>query len=297
MSLASGSSAVTFEYNALGQRTAMTDASGVTTYAYDERERLIEKATPQGTLTYTYDANGNATSIQSSHLNGTDLRYEYDALNRLSAVTDVHTGRTAYNYDAVGNLQSYTYPNNVNSFYEYDSLNRLTNLAASTVLERLASYAYTVGSAGNRLTATETITLNTQPSTLNRLYNYDALYRLTGEQIAVGTLSTASLIYSYDAVGNRLARASNLNPILPAIYGYDANDRLLTDTYDANGNTVAGRQSSGAVESNLYDFENRLVSATTASVTVTILYDGDGNRVRKTVAAEAGTVTTVLPRR
>ncbi len=78
-----------------------------------------------------------------------------------------------------------------------------------------------------------------------------------------------------------------------ATYGYDANDRLLNDTYDANGNTVVGRQSSGAVESNLYDFENRLVSATTASGTVTILHDGDGNRVRKTATTATGTVTTV----
>ncbi|MEK7674628.1 MAG: RHS repeat-associated core domain-containing protein [Verrucomicrobiota bacterium] len=305
--LASGSSPVTFEYNALGERTAMTDASGVTTYAYDQRDRLIQKTIAWGgtsstsSLNYAYDENGNVTSIQSSHLNGTDLRYEYDTLNRLSAVTDVHTGRTAYNYDAVGNLQSYTYPNNVNSSYEYDALNRLTNLAASTVLERLARYAYTVGPAGNRLSATETITVNAQPSTLNRLYNYDALYRLTGEQIAVGTLSTASVTYSYDPVGNRLARASNLNPILPATYGYDANDRLLTDAYDANGNTLWGSAPvPGAVGSvspptlsSAYDFENRLVSATTPSGVVTILYDGDGNRVSKTVNTEAATVTTV----
>lgn len=43
---------VTLAYNELGLRTNMTDASGVTSFRYDNRNRLIEKATPQGTLFY-----------------------------------------------------------------------------------------------------------------------------------------------------------------------------------------------------------------------------------------------------
>lgn len=37
----------------------MTDASGTTTYGYDSLDRLIMKATPEGTLNYTYDAARN----------------------------------------------------------------------------------------------------------------------------------------------------------------------------------------------------------------------------------------------
>jgi YD repeat-containing protein len=33
----------------------MQDASGSTTYSYDNRDRLLSKATPQGTLNYSYD--------------------------------------------------------------------------------------------------------------------------------------------------------------------------------------------------------------------------------------------------
>src|SRR2546426_4004877 len=57
-------------------------------------------------------------------------------------------------------------------------------------------------------------------------------------------------------------------------YSYDANDRLSTDTIDANGNTT----SSGGVSS-LYDFENRM----TTNGTTTVVYDGDGNRASETV--------------
>jgi YD repeat-containing protein len=42
----------------------MVDASGTTTYnSYDNRDRLKTKATPEGTLNYTYDAHGNLLTI------------------------------------------------------------------------------------------------------------------------------------------------------------------------------------------------------------------------------------------
>jgi YD repeat-containing protein len=48
-----GEPGVSFGYNALGQRTNMVDASGVTIYRYDERNRLVERSTPQGLRTPT----------------------------------------------------------------------------------------------------------------------------------------------------------------------------------------------------------------------------------------------------
>ena len=73
--------------------------------------------------------------------------------------------------------------------------------------------------------------------------------------------------------------SSTLSGIVGGSYSYDTNDRLTTDTYDANGNTT----SSGEVSS-LYDFENHM----TAYGTTTIVYDGDGNRASET----AGGATT-----
>ncbi len=58
-------------------------------------------------------------------------------------------------------------------------------------------------------------------------------------------------------------------------YSYDANDRVSTDTYDANGNTTS---STGI--SNSYDFENRM----TAHGAVAVVYGGDGDRVSETAA-------------
>ena len=41
----------------------MVDASGTTTYTYDNMDRLKTKATPEETLTYTYDPANNVASI------------------------------------------------------------------------------------------------------------------------------------------------------------------------------------------------------------------------------------------
>jgi len=62
-------------------------------------------------------------------------------------------------------------------------------------------------------------------------------------------------------------------------YSYDADDRLSSDNYDPNGNTIL----SGGV-ADVYDFENHMIQ----KGAVVIVYDGDGNRVSETV----GGVTT-----
>ncbi|MCE7980699.1 MAG: tandem-95 repeat protein [Caldilinea sp. CFX5] len=264
---------VRFAYFPSGQRQRMEDAGGVTTYTYDQRDRLLSKVTPWGTLTYSYDAAGNLLAIRSSNANGVNVTYSYDELNRLSALDDQNltAGVTTYAYDNAGNLVSYRYPNFVQHDYTYDQLNRLTNLSVHKGFAPLAAYAYTLGAAGNRLAVSEL-----SGRTVN--YAYDDLYRLTGETIANDPNGINGAIgYSYDPVGNRLARTSTVAPVPAATYSYDANDRLLSDSYDDNGNTIASDGKSYA-----YDFENRLINFNNGEVTM--VYDGDGNRVAKTVA-------------
>jgi len=267
-----GAPAISFIYNSLGQRISMNDASGTTTYTYDNRNRLLTKSTPEGTLTYTYDVVGNVRSIRSSHSNGVSVDYSYDVMNRLATVADnllPDNKVTSYSYDQVGNVQSYIYPNGVQSAYTYNNLNRLTNLTVARS-STLASYTYTLGPAGNRLSVAESAGRRVN-------YSYDATYKLTGESISGDNNGgNGSISYTYDPVGNRLARSSSVSAISSQGFTYDANDRLSIDGYDANGSTV----SSGS-DTYTYDFENRLISST-AGGGVRFVYDGDGNRVAKT---------------
>ena len=268
-------SPVAYTYTATGKRASMSDVSGATSYTYDGLDRLTAKQTPEGTLDYTRDAAGNLTAIEVG--GSASANYTYDADNRLETASGPSTGSTSYTYDAVGNLLGVTYPNGVSHNYTYDELNRLTNLAVNKSATQLASYAYSLEPAGHRTKVTE---LSGRTVT----YTYDNIYRLLSETVSGATVGpNGAVSYSYDPVGNRTQTTSSLAGVSAGSFSYDADDRLSTDTYDANGNTTA----SGGV-TNTYDFENHLVQTSSG---VTIVYDGDGNRVSKTVG---GVTTTFL---
>jgi len=260
---------ISFTYTATGQRASMTDVTGATNYTFDNLDRAVSQAAPQGTLTYSYDTANNLLSLQSSNTNGASVGYAYDALNRLQSVTDnrLTSGQstTTYSYDAVGNLITQAYPNGVQTASTVDVMNRVTNLAINNG-PALAGYTYTYGPTGNKLSSTEA-------TGRSQSFNYDAVYRLVQETISGDPASkNGSLGYSLDPVGNRLSLSSTVNGISSATESYNADDELTTDTYDANGNTLT---SGGKTYS--YDFENRLTSANGLAM----VYDGDGNRVAK----------------
>jgi RHS repeat-associated protein len=178
---------------------------------------------------------------------------------------------TTYAYDPASNLATVTYPNGVQSTFTYDDLNRMKAVSSS-----IATYNYTLGAAGNRLSASES-----SGRSLN--WTYDGIYRLTQEAITSDPHGqNGAVSYGLDPVGNRLSQTSSLSGIATGSYSYDGDDRQLsTETYDGNGNTLTTGARTFA-----YDFENRLKSMNGGAVT--ILYDADGNRVAKT----AGGVTT-----
>ncbi len=274
-----GEPTVTYGYNATSTRSGMTDASGTSTYTYDTRNRLLTKGTPEGTLTYTYDASGNVASIDSSNANGTSVGYVWDAANQLATVTDNRLGGiTTAAYTATGRPFTLAQPNGVAVTYGYDSLDRVMSMAwKKGAAPAFANWAYSYNPRGQRLTSTEV-------TGREATYGYDTASRLTSEAITSdpsGPAGNGALTYSIDPVGNRTTRASTLAALGPQSFGYDANDELAADTYDANGNTTSsGGHSYG------YDFENRLISKDGGAAT--LVYDGDGNRVAKT----AGGVST-----
>jgi RHS repeat-associated protein len=272
---------ITFAYSATGQRTNMADASGTTSYTYDSRDRLLTKATPEGSLAYTYDGYGNLQTIQSGTSNGVSLTYGYDLLHRLTNAVDRFTNSTSYGFDAVGNLQTVQLPNNVTNTYIYDALNRLTNLTAKSASGTVASFAYKLAPAGNRTNIIEAL------NGVNRtnVWGYDPLYRLTNEVITASASPTGVISYKYDLVGNRTNRTSSVAGVTNQTFVYNADDQPTSDLFDSNGNT---RTNSG--NTFFYDAENRMTNATVSGTNIVIVYDGDGNRVRKIV----GTTTNLF---
>ena len=226
-------------------------------------------------LNYTYDLAGNVASIYSSSLHGASMSYTYDSLNRLSTVVDNNLpagqNTTTYAYDSASNLVTVTYPNQLQSTIQYDSLNRLTSLntATTTSSTPVAGYSYTLGATGNRTGATE-------QSGRTLTWNYDGIYRLTNETISSDTGgANGSVSYGLDPVGNRTSTNSSLPGVQSVtLAGFNLDDWIATESYDANGNTTSTGGKTFA-----YDSENHLVSMNGGAVTM--IYDAFGNRVAK----------------
>lgn len=252
-----------WKINARGQKT---------TYEYDAAGRLTSFTNPDGTVSFTYDQNGNLLTAADSA--GTTVR-EYDALNRITKYIDTQGNIIEYAYDAVGNLITLTYPGGRQVQYQYDASNRLVKV--TDWAGRITSYEY---DPNGRLVKT----LHPGGTSTTRAYD-DAsrLIQMKDVNNSGGIISQYD--YTYDASGN-LTEEKNSNEnvsftMSDAALTYGADNRLATYNgqtvvYDADGNLTEGPLA-GKMVSFTYDARSRLTGAGTTKYT----YDDAGNnRIR-----------------
>jgi RHS repeat-associated protein len=271
-----------FTYTPTGQRWTMTNASGLTSYYCDCRDRLTNKVVawsggPIMALNYAYDRNGDVTNIWSSTSGGVNLQYSFDALNRITNVLANGSQVASYGFTTNGSVQTIRYGNGLTNLCQYDLLTRLTNSVWKSNQLVLASFFYQLGSTGNRTNLTETLLT----SVTNRTYGwgFDPLYRLRSESIS-GIGSTS---YGLDLVGNRTNRTAGLDSLPAQNFSYTTNDWLATDAYDSDGNTLWTTNGGAATGPYYYNVEDRLTNFNNGAVM--LWYDGDGNRVKKTAGS------------
>jgi RHS repeat-associated protein len=193
---------------------------------------------------------------------GNNINFGYDALGRLTAMTDRMSRTTTYAYDAPGRLASVTKPIIGTATYTRNDqglLTRITDLRGKNW-----DFGY---STMGRLTS------QTDPLGRQRTYAYDARGRL--QQITYPS-GSGTATYTYDAASNVTQIAYSGGPTLN--FTYDDAGRLLTAnditlTYDARGditNSQDGSASFGAT----YDNGRRLKTVTyDGQATVTYTYD------------------------
>ena len=135
---------------------------------------------------------------------------------------------------------------------------------------QLGNYAYELGPTGNRTSVSE-------PSGRSVTWSYDGICRLTNEAITgAPSGKNGTVAYGLDPVGNRQSETSSLSGVPSGSFSFNADDEVASETYDSNGNTTATGGKTYA-----YDSENHLVSMNGGAVQ--LMYDGDGNRVAKSV--------------
>jgi RHS repeat-associated protein len=277
-----------------GQRESATDGQGTTLYTYDVRDRLIRIVNPDGqVLTYGYDVAGNRTALHSAAL---DQTFEFDALNRLSAVHSQVLGGAArtvtYGYDEVGNRKTLTQADGSTTTTDFDVRNRLRQLTTRTPAGVLLFGAtYDVDVTGARTGSGE---FDANGPTRSVGYAYDGAKRLIAAVIEKPGQPARVTNYDYDAVGNRLSKAE---AGALTTYTVDVNDRLTEEsksgastiyTYDANGNTT-GQAKPGELQTFAYDESNRRVHTIIAGTQITTGYSADGIRNRETANGHTST--------
>lgn len=98
-----GDRTIDFAYDGVGNRLTRTDSGeGITTFSYDELDRLLTEVHAGNTTNYTYDKNGNTLS----RVNETDQAfYDWDVENRLIAADTDGDGtvdvRDTYDADGI----------------------------------------------------------------------------------------------------------------------------------------------------------------------------------------------------
>ncbi len=225
-----------------GQLCSAKDGNGnVTKYSYDKVGNLtkVTPPAPQGATTYTYDALSRVTSVTDAR--GDVTKYAYDVRDRQTLVT----------FDNGGTLAKTYYPNGLVQFdsdsfagtkqFEYDTLGRTTQQIGS--LAGL-NQKYTYDAAGNILTFEDTSGTTTN--------TYNAANELTSQREPGGVCPTSGTpaansgctLFEYNANGVETKRT------------FPAGAQVITSVDEANRPTqVQAKNAAGNVTADVsYSF-------------------------------------------
>jgi len=299
--------------------SATTDGYGK---SKGQRTRMVEPGDSGSTAYYYQDVRGRL-SKQSKIIDGQgpyETQWQYNAMDRVVTMTYPSSEAVAVEYNPQGLPQtlagadpyvtgaSYTAQGQTDllqlgeagldlqvKYDYYTDGQRLQRLRVGTasVPGRDLDMRYTYDDVGNVTQIDDVRNGQTQ----YQIFGYDALDRLTSAATSgAGTWGSYSESYTYNAIGNMTSK-DGVSYIYPASGPSSVRPHAVTSTsnggtfsYDTNGNMTSRRDKTGdPTYSQVWDYENRLVSVTANGQTTTFTYDGDGALVKKVV----GGVTTV----
>jgi len=237
---------INYAYDPLERITSVINAVGTTDNSYDQWAKIVTD--PLGNQKeYHYDAYGRLTSIDE-HNDASEYTtsYEYNALDKLTKLTDALSnirnftydglgrrltaedlhdsadgtyGTWTYVYDSAGNITSRTDPKSQVITYTYDDLNRAL------------TENYT-GGAGTEIE-----------------YDYDDCTYGVG-QLCIATSTGAVSSFTYNALGSKAMEIKTINSTnYTTSYSYDRQKNLLNITNPDNSEIQYTYNTAGLLES------------------------------------------------
>ena len=256
-----------------GRPTRMVDASGTTSYRYNDSSghSVTTTQTLGGhsyDLTMSTDALGRTVSVQ--YPDGKVAGYVYQARGQLKDV--IYDGEVLCSYsdyNAAGQIGQITYANGISTKYTYEAETaRLWTLDVARSGTQLLSNEYLYYDNGF---VKDIFNYTNSPKT--QIFEYDELGRLTHAQSQV----YGDLHYDYDSIGNikiKDGRTYTPNEQHPHAVAEISGGR--TFSYDNVGNML-----SDGLRSYAWNADNMPTSITMGGATTSFVYDGLGRRVKK----------------
>lgn len=221
----------TYEYAADGKLLKQTDARGiVTTNTYDELERLTTSHVGDMEITRTYGTSGNDNLQLIKTTCGNNLEsYSYDVFGRLTSRTRSVEGdeshQYTYSYNMDGSIASVVYPGGLTLGYVYDANGYLMAKKYNNV--EFKSLAFYDG-------------ITTRYKLLNTFGSKAVTLSTNGHVKSVDVNCTShknSFEYEYDSATDNLLSRTGVNS-QKETFTYDGVDRLTSVSYNGQRNLI-----------------------------------------------------------
>jgi RHS repeat-associated protein len=294
----SGSAAhsVTYTFDADGNMTGTTDATGTSAYQYDPFGELTSSTDGSNeSIAYSYNADGDATGITyplpaaATWAKSDSVSYGYDNADLLTSFTDFN-GNTTTVTDTADGLPAIQRLGSTGDTITtaYDSADTPSAISLANSASTLQSFTYSDAPAGDILTETDTPSSATSPAS----YGYDAKGRVTFDTMGSQTPKD----YGYDASGDLTALPSGGT----GTYDHDAeltsavqSGVTTSYTYSADGERLSAAQGSTTVASASWNGAQELTGYDDSAAQMSgATYGGDGLRASATFTPAGGSAVT-----
>lgn len=300
-------------YDTLGRPLGATGTSGAAIWTRDEHGRLIGVEGP-GPIALAFDYDEQGRVVSRSETGGEMTLLEYDGGARVGMLLSGASAdfEVQYTYDAAGREVTRTLGNGVSTETTYTTLGKrasvLTTDAGGNVITNFVSTYDPVG----RPTA-----VTTHYGSWS--YAYDVDGRITSAALVSSDpdVSSTSLIYQWDAAGNRttttvdgVAQSATFDPMNAITasgawsFSYDDRggmtsrsnaDSSATYTYDDQGR-MSGRSGADGEASHTYDAWGRRLTGTLEGESVSYTVDPSGAGHVVSIRGADGALLLTCPR-